>query len=144
MRNLGIWAVLSFAVYGLYVMNENQTTPTDHGRVSMPICSSGKRVSCVVDGDTFWLKGTKYRLKDVDTPETNGQCSGEQRLAANATRALSSFLSKGEISLRTYGEGYYGRTLVKVSVDGQDAGKYLLQQRLARRWPDGPKFWCND
>lgn len=144
MRNLGYLAVLSFAVYGLYMMNENQTTETSHARTSMPICSSGKRVSCVVDGDTFWFNGTKYRLKDIDTPEVDGTCREEKRLAANATRALSLFLSKGEMKLRTYGTGHFGRTLVNVSVGGQDAGTHLLQRRLARHWPDGHKFWCNN
>ena len=143
MKYLWIWAILSFVAYGLY--NMNQTGPVDTGmsKTSIPICSSGKRVTCVIDGDTFWLKGTKYRLKDVDTPEVNGHCKGEQQLASRATKALATFLSSGNINLRTYGKGHYGRTLVKVTVNGQDAGNTLIQKRLARSWPNGRKFWCN-
>lgn len=109
---------------------------------AMPVCGSGKRVNCVVDGDTFWLGGVKYRLKGVDAPETHGKCRKERRLAKKATKALSGFLERGEAHLTTYGRGYYGRVLVSVSIGGVDAGEWLIQQRLARRWPDGEKWWC--
>jgi hypothetical protein len=29
----------------------------------------GKTVTCVVHGDTVWFRGTKYRFKEIDTPE---------------------------------------------------------------------------
>nr|WP_321525152.1 thermonuclease family protein [uncultured Cohaesibacter sp.] len=109
---------------------------------AMPICGFGKRVTCVVDGDTFWLNGEKLRLKDVDAPELHGKCRNERRLAKKATEALGSFLGRGRLHLRSYGRGYYGRVLVTVSVGGVDAGEWLVQNRLARRWPDGPKWWC--
>ncbi|WP_321449269.1 thermonuclease family protein [uncultured Cohaesibacter sp.] len=109
---------------------------------AMPVCGSGKRVTCVVDGDTFWLGGVKYRLKGVDAPETHGKCRNERRLAKRATNALSGFLGRGEPHLTTYGRGYYGRVLVAVSIGGIDAGEWLIQKRLARRWPDGDKWWC--
>ena len=109
---------------------------------AMPVCGSGKRVTCVVDGDTFWLGGVKYRLKDVDAPELRGQCRNERRLARKATKALSGFLGSGKMHLTTYGRGHYGRVLVKISVGGVDAGQWLLDNRLARRWPDGRKWWC--
>ena len=32
---------------------------------SFPICGGGSRSTCVVDGDTFWLEGTKYRIADI-------------------------------------------------------------------------------
>lgn len=109
---------------------------------AMPICGSGKRVTCVVDGDTFWLEGVKYRLKDVDTPEVHGKCRNERRLAKKATEALRGFFERGEMQLTTYGRGYYGRVLVRVSISGVDAGEWLIENGLARRWPDGKKWWC--
>lgn len=109
---------------------------------AMPICGSGKRVTCVVDGDTFWLDGAKYRLKDVDTPEVHGKCRDERRLAKKATEAFASFLGRGPLQLRTYGRGRYGRVLVRVSVGGVDAGEWLMQNGFARSWPDGDKWWC--
>nr|MDX8317342.1 thermonuclease family protein [Agrobacterium rosae] len=32
------------------------------------ICGSGQRITCVVDGDTFWFRGEKIRIADIDTP----------------------------------------------------------------------------
>lgn len=41
-------------------------------------CGSGKRVTCVVDGDTIWLQGEKIRLKGFDPPDTTTNiCGGE-------------------------------------------------------------------
>jgi micrococcal nuclease len=37
--------------------------------VAIDICGNGKRVTCVVDGDTFWWQGEKIRIKDLDAPE---------------------------------------------------------------------------
>lgn len=34
-----------------------------------PICGGGLRVTCVVDGDTFWLNRQKIRIADIDTPD---------------------------------------------------------------------------
>lgn len=35
---------------------------------ALPICETGKRITCVVDGDTVWVDGTKYRFEEIDTP----------------------------------------------------------------------------
>jgi endonuclease YncB( thermonuclease family) len=54
-------------------------------------CGSGKRVTCVVDGDTFWQDGVKIRMEGYDTPEPQtGICGGvrERQLAARATSRL--------------------------------------------------------
>ncbi len=32
-------------------------------------CKGSHRVTCVVDGDTFWIDGVKYRTRGYDTPE---------------------------------------------------------------------------
>ena len=42
-----------------------------------PICGYGKRVTCIVDGDTFWMNRQKYRLYGVDAPEAGdkAQCA---------------------------------------------------------------------
>jgi micrococcal nuclease len=33
------------------------------------ICSGLVRVTCIVDGDTFWLDGTKIRVADIYAPD---------------------------------------------------------------------------
>jgi len=32
------------------------------------ICGHARRIDCMVDGDTFWMAGTKIRIADIDTP----------------------------------------------------------------------------
>lgn len=53
---------------------------------TMPICGSGKRSNCVVDGDTLWLNGEKIRVEGMNAPETKGRCERERRLAMHATQ----------------------------------------------------------
>ena len=55
-------------------------------------CGSGKRVTCVVDGDTFWLKGEKIRVQGYDAPETTTNICGGNRdiqLGRKATDRLT-------------------------------------------------------
>src|SRR5688572_20285327 len=56
-------AGLLFCV-GLVLSTEIPQALLDVPRI--PVCDSDKRVSCVVDGDTVWIAGTKYRLEDID------------------------------------------------------------------------------
>lgn len=51
---------------------------------AMPICGSGKRINCVVDGDTIWVRGEKIRLEGFNAPEMNGSCDRERRMAVQA------------------------------------------------------------
>jgi len=109
-------------------------------------CGSGKRVTCVVDGDTFWLKGEKIRVQGYDTPETTTNiCGGnrEVRLGHKATDRLTQLLNSGGVSLQRNGKDRYGRTLADVYVDGVDVGDTLIAEGLARSWPDGREFWCD-
>jgi endonuclease YncB( thermonuclease family) len=50
-----------------------------------PICSTGARVDCIVDGDTFWFAGQKIRIADFDTPEIfSPTCRRELELGEKA------------------------------------------------------------
>jgi len=54
-------------------------------------CGSGPRLTCVVDGDNFWLDGAKFRTFGYDTPEPQVNiCGGdvEGALARRATQHL--------------------------------------------------------
>jgi len=108
-------------------------------------CGGGKRITCVVDGDTFWLKGEKYRAMGYDTPEpTTNICGGERerRLAAQATARFMELLNTTRITLERHGRDKYGRTLAVVRSDGKLVGDILISEGLARRYPDGREFWC--
>lgn len=109
-------------------------------------CASGKRVTCVVDGDTVWLKGEKIRAIGFDTPETQTNiCGGlnEKQLGSGATDRLIELLNSGAFTFERDGQDRYGRTLAHWFVDGVNVGDVLVAEGLARYWPDGEEFWCN-
>ncbi|HDZ73352.1 MAG TPA: thermonuclease family protein [Aurantimonas coralicida] len=118
-------------------------------RYSGPIgtCSGGNRaargVTCIVDGDTGWQDGEKWRMKNIDTPEiSKPECAAEKRKGLAARDRLRRLMSAG-YSLSRDGTGYYGRTLVTVTLaDGRDAGDVLVQERLSQRWPNTGNPWC--
>lgn len=43
-------------------------------------CAGGNRVTCVVDGDTLWIEGTKIRAADIDAPEASRNMHPSWRL----------------------------------------------------------------
>lgn len=107
-----------------------------------PICGEGPRVTCVVDGDTFWLDRVKYRLADIDSPEVSQpRCNAEARLAQASTLRLTRLLNAGMFQLETRGTDRYGRTLVVVSRSGYSLGALLVSEGLAREWGDRTG-WC--
>ncbi len=60
------------------------------------ICSGPVRVTCVVDGDTFWLDGTKIRVADIDAPEIGEpKCASERALGERTKLRLREMLNAG-------------------------------------------------
>ena len=109
---------------------------------SMPVCSGGHRVNCVVDGDTFWWRGKKYRIADIDAPETDASCEAERRLAAEATSKLKDLLANDFAVEPTGRFDRYGRRLVIVKIDNKSVGETLIAAGLARRWQGRKEHWC--
>ena len=54
-------------------------------------------MTCLVDGDTGWENGVKWRLSDVDTPEISSPgCSSElQKGLAAARERLQDLMAAG-------------------------------------------------
>lgn len=112
---------------------------------AMPICGAGRRVDCVVDGDTLWLAGEKIRLVNIDAPEVNGRCHAETQRAAAATRALARLLDRQPIRIVRHGQDRYGRTLAAVATSAGDAGAQLVSSGLAVEWRgrrEPVSTWC--
>lgn len=112
----------------------------------------GACIAHVSDGDTIRLcGGERVRLIGIDAPELTGskRCSPRSRArlvgsrnpswcdAAKAKRskaALERFIASGTVRVERRGQDVYGRTLARVTVNGRDAGKWLIGQGLARPW----------
>lgn len=109
-------------------------------------CGSGKRLTCVVDGDTFWLEGTKIRVADINTPETgHAACSYERRLGEAATRRFTALLNAGPFVLERSGArdaDRYGRKLRVVTRAGRSLGMQLVAEGLAEPWQGRRGDWC--
>ncbi|MCB1419413.1 MAG: thermonuclease family protein [Notoacmeibacter sp.] len=107
------------------------------------LCGSGKRHTCVVDGDTVWLRGEKIRLEGIDAPELgNPGCRHEAALAHEARQRLAVILNGHSWVLTRHGKDRYGRTLGRFNIGRQTAGSMLVAAGLARVWTGRREPWC--
>jgi endonuclease YncB( thermonuclease family) len=112
---------------------------------SFALCSGSPRVTCVVDGDTFWLDGEKIRIADINTPETqHASCPAERARGKAATRRLIVLLNAGPFELVREGrdKDRYGRSLRVVTRSGRSLGDRLVAEGLAERWLGKRGNWC--
>jgi endonuclease YncB( thermonuclease family) len=97
-----------------------------------------KRETCVHDGDTIWIAGEKLRLKNIDTPELNGKCERERRLAVKARARVVEIMNHADPRIIYTGErDAFGRQLVEMP--GLESA--LIAEGLAVRWRTR-KDWC--
>lgn len=98
----------------------------------------------VHDGDSIRCGRERIRLVNIDAPELpdSPKCKDYRRSYAwcdfdaryRSRDALRGFLSRGKVMIERAGVDRYGRTLASVTVNGQDAGAYLVSVGLARWW----------
>jgi micrococcal nuclease len=114
-------------------------------REAFSICGSGQRITCVVDGDTFWFRGEKIRIADIDTPELSPpRCQRERERGLAAKQRLLEILNSGQLSFRTTArdEDRFGRKLRIVYRDRRSVGDILVAEGLARKWEGSRQSWC--
>jgi endonuclease YncB( thermonuclease family) len=161
---LGIAGLLAFAApfaiqsTGLLDLRMDRWSPPTAiaaGRTatSIPVCEGGnraeRRLTCVVDGDTGWENGTKWRLTSrgggVDAPEmSKPECEPEQAAAVRSRDRLREMMAGG-YSMTTTGTDRYGRDLVIIYLDtGHDAGEILIAEGHAQPWPNSGNPWCGE
>jgi hypothetical protein len=100
----------------------------------------------VIDGDTIDGDGVRYRLANIDAPETgdNARCFREDARGREATKAAIE-LARGAkvVSVRrTWRTDRFGRRVAFVLVDGDDLGRLLIARGLARPWRGKRERWC--
>lgn len=117
----------------------------DRETASFGLCDGPIRVTCVVDGDTFWYRGAKIRIADINAPElSEPECAAEAALARRATARLTELLNDGPFSLENIdrSEDRYGRKLKVVTRQGHSLGKALVNEGLAEDWKGYRGYWC--
>lgn len=108
-------------------------------------CANASHDACVIDGDTFWYRGEKIRIADINTPETGEpRCAEEAELGARATARLTELLNAGAFSLEPVDReaDKYGRTLRVVTRAGESLGATLDDEGLAEPWQGHRRDWC--
>jgi endonuclease YncB( thermonuclease family) len=109
----------------------------------------GSRV-VIVDGDTFSFGSERFRILNIDTPETfRPRCEAELVLGLKAKERLASLLRAGRVTVRREEQDRYRRALVRVWVRGRDVGDTLVREGRALPWRDGAearearlRIWC--
>lgn len=138
-------ALTSTIAVGAGVAYGWKSSPPSDVVASFGICGSGARETCVVDGDTFWLKGEKIRLSDIDAPEiSEPKCASERALGERAKHRLTALLNMGPFGLKrgVRDEDRFGRKLRTVYRNGESLGSLLVTEGLAREWSGRREPWC--
>jgi micrococcal nuclease len=140
-----VWMVLMKVMTGLIA------TIAFAGQANaIEICSGGDRaarkVTCLIDADTGWERGVKWRLLDIDAPEiSKPECQREREIGNQATKRLQRLMARG-YTLKDSGRKDRTsdkRALVRVILpDGRDAGQVLIRETLAQPWPNRGNKWC--
>jgi len=102
----------------------------------------------VHDGDTIRCGRERIRITAIDAPELPGSPKCRARTsrkgwcdyakAYQARDALRRLVASGKVEVKRTGIDPYGRTLARVTVNGIDAGEFLIAKGLARRWLRNP------
>jgi endonuclease YncB( thermonuclease family) len=107
------------------------------------LCTAAARIDCVVDGDTFWLRGEKIRIADINAPETQqAACLAERERGEAAKRRLLALLNSGPFELAGERIDRYGRALRTLHRGGRSLGAQLVSEGLAEPWRGRRSDWC--
>lgn len=121
------------------------TTAQDRLSAQFGLCGWDVTNNCVIDGDTFWFRGEKIRVADINTPETSDpKCAAEAELGARATARFTQLLNAGAFSLEPVDRARdnYGRALFVVTRGGESVGGTLVREGLAEEWRGYRREWC--
>lgn len=109
------------------------------------LCDGPIRVNCVVDGDTFWFRGDKIRIADIDAPEIfSPHCRDEKHAGEMARDRLLFLMNAGGFTLVSgwREKDRYGRKLRTVTRNNRSLGEALVEEGLARLWNEQERDWC--
>jgi len=95
------------------------------------------------DGDSGLIDGVKFRLANVDAPETGSlkqqggaKCELEREKGYDAKAFIVALTKSGKVKIvRDYGYDRYQRLVVDLSVDGVDVGERAIADGILKAWP---------
>ncbi len=111
---------------------------------SFGFCGDGPHFNCVVDGDTFWVRGSKIRIADIEAPPVEASACAEAKSRGTAAKLrLLALLNQGAFALQANAsepdkDGLKMRTLYR---QGHSIGMQMISEGLAQ--PAGShRAWC--
>jgi len=124
---------------------------------SLPTTSQSYTSIYWSDGDSGRLGDLKFRLANIDAPETGSlkqrggaKCEAERAIGYEAKAFLVTFTKGKTLQItKDYGEDRYGRLVIDLSADGTDIAAAGVNAGHLRAWPHkkgralSPKpDWC--
>lgn len=109
------------------------------------------------DGDSGRLGNLKFRLANIDAPETGSlkqrggaKCEAEREIGYEAKAFLVTFTKDKTLQItQVYGEDRYGRLVIDLTANGADVAAAGVEAGHLRSWPhkkgraQSPKpDWC--
>jgi len=143
-------AVIAAASAGL-ILGFSEVTSHERAAAAAPVnaafgfCRKQPSPNCVLDGETFFVAGSKVRIAAIDAPRIHGAgCRAEARLGVHAAVRLHQLLNRGPVTITDEGRGrdHDGRLLRKVEVQGADVAPMMIDAGVARDSEEGPRPWC--
>lgn len=137
-------AIASLSLFAVGILASVASASPSSASETFSMCNGGYRITCVVDGDTFWFRGEKIRIADIDTPELSPpRCERERQLGLAAKQRLLNILNSGPLFKTTArDEDRFGRMLRIVYRDRRSVGDILVAEGLARKWEGSRRTWC--
>ncbi len=145
LKNAALFSAVGLAVFGIGMVVTRSGSVPWSALASAESTDSGEcHLLRVHDGDTIRCGAERIRIENIDAPELEGSPKCEDYRSTNAwcdfeagrrsRAALQSFLAGGRIEVSRHGKDKYGRTLARLTINGKDAGDYLVSQGLAKPW----------
>ena len=101
--------------------------------------SIGGRAS-VIDGDTIEIRGERFRILDIDAPESEQTCKDQNgavwHCGQKASLALSDWIGTRSVTCDTTKKDIYKRWLARCSVGGSDVAEWMARRGWAVPYRD--------
>ena len=79
-------AIASLSPLAIGILASVASASPSSASETFSMCYGGHRITCVVDGDTFWFRAEKIRIADIDTPELSPpRCERERKRGCGET-----------------------------------------------------------
>ena len=114
--------------------------------ILLVVLTASRPAVWVIDGDTIDVRGERIRVVNLDAPDvgSHAKCSlEEQRGQAAKTYAIAIVREADEVGLADReGLDRYGRSLARVTLDGEDFAAMMIAAGNGRPWRDRSSNWC--